>query len=59
MKCDVCGEEFANSDDMNRHKERAHPMGQSDGNMEGGEAPDMMENNPSMPEMEEADRRNR
>lgn len=59
MKCDVCGEEFTNSEEMKRHSERAHPMGQDGGDMDGGEAPDMMESNPSMPEMEEADRRTR
>ena len=56
VKCDVCGEEFTNSEEMKRHRERAHPMGQADGE---GEAPDLMERDPSTPEMEEAERRNR
>ncbi|HET6309755.1 MAG TPA: hypothetical protein VFH00_01985 [Candidatus Nitrosotalea sp.] len=27
MKCDLCSEEFANSEEVNRHKEEMHPMG--------------------------------
>lgn len=59
MKCDVCGEEFTNSEEMKRHQEHAHPMGQGDGDMDGGEAPDMMQDEPSMPEAEEAHQRSR
>jgi hypothetical protein len=27
MKCDICDEEFANSEEVKAHKEREHPMG--------------------------------
>jgi hypothetical protein len=27
MKCDICHEEFANSEEVKVHKEREHPMG--------------------------------
>jgi hypothetical protein len=39
MKCDLCDQEFANSEEVKRHKEQVHPMGEA-----GGEAPDLMEN---------------
>jgi hypothetical protein len=39
MKCDVCDQEFANSEEVKRHKEQVHPMGEA-----GGEAPDLIEN---------------
>jgi hypothetical protein len=38
VKCDICNEEFANSEEVKRHKEQVHPMGE-----EAGEAPDLME----------------
>jgi hypothetical protein len=28
MKCDICDEEFANSEEVKAHKERDHPMGE-------------------------------
>jgi hypothetical protein len=37
MKCDVCDQEFANSEAVKRHKEEVHPMGD-------GKDPDPMEN---------------
>jgi hypothetical protein len=37
MKCDLCNEEFANSEEVKRHKEQVHPMGD-------GKGPDLMEN---------------
>lgn len=27
MKCDICGEELGNSDQLQKHMERAHPAG--------------------------------
>ncbi|HMJ39555.1 MAG TPA: C2H2-type zinc finger protein [Verrucomicrobiae bacterium] len=38
MKCDICDQEFANSEEIKRHKEQVHPMGDGD-----GEKPDLME----------------
>lgn len=37
MKCDICDEEFANSVELEKHKERVHPMGEEDEDLE---APD-------------------
>lgn len=48
MKCDICNQEFANSEEVKRHKEEVHPMGE-----ESGEKPDLMEK-PSENEMPEA-----
>jgi hypothetical protein len=39
VKCDVCDQEFANSEEVKRHKEQVHPMGDE----KDGETPDMME----------------
>jgi hypothetical protein len=27
VKCDICNQEFANSEEVKAHKEEAHPMG--------------------------------
>jgi hypothetical protein len=41
MKCDICDQEFANSEEVKAHKERDHPMGgQKDADLEN---PDMMD----------------
>jgi hypothetical protein len=45
MKCDVCNEEFANSEEVKRHKEQMHPMGD-------GKEPDLMEKPPATDGME-------
>jgi hypothetical protein len=37
VKCDLCGQEFANSEEVKRHQEQEHPMGDE------GEAPDLMQ----------------
>ena len=34
MKCDICDEEFANSVELEKHKERDHPMGEDDKKLE-------------------------
>ena len=52
MKCDICDREFANSEEVKRHKEEVHPMGE-----ENGEKGDLMEAPDEMPEP--ADQRNR
>jgi hypothetical protein len=39
VKCDICNEEVANSVELEKHKEREHPMGGGD---EGLEKPDNM-----------------
>ena len=41
MKCDICDQEFANSEEVKAHKERDHPMGrQMDSDIE---KPDTMD----------------
>lgn len=39
MKCDICDEDFANSVELEKHKEREHPMGGDDEQLE---KPDLM-----------------
>jgi hypothetical protein len=51
VKCDICDQDFANSEEVKRHKEQAHPMGEE------GEKPDLMETPDEMPEP--AEQRNR
>jgi hypothetical protein len=46
VKCDICDQEFANSEEVKRHKEQVHPMGEDE-----GEKPDLMET-PGMNGME-------
>jgi hypothetical protein len=41
MKCDICDQEFANSEEVQAHKEREHPMGMQQG--EDVENPDLMD----------------
>jgi len=40
VKCDICDEDFANSVELEKHKEREHPMGDGDEKLE---KPDMMQ----------------
>ncbi len=51
MKCDICGEELANSEDLAKHQERMHAMGEKeDGDREmetpGVEEPEIQEPSP-------------
>ena len=41
VKCDVCGKEFNNPDELKQHKEQAHPMDEH-------EVPDMDRENPEV-----------
>jgi len=34
VKCEICDEEFANSVELEKHKEREHPMGGGDDDLE-------------------------
>jgi len=34
VKCEICDEEFANSVELEKHKEREHPMGGGDEDLE-------------------------
>jgi hypothetical protein len=48
MKCDLCNEEFANSEEVKRHKEEMHPMGD-------GKDPDIMANPGMIDSVEQSD----
>lgn len=41
MKCDICDQEFANSEEVKAHMEREHPMGEQE--HADVENPDMMD----------------
>ena len=45
VKCDICDQDFANSEEVKRHKEQVHPMGEEE-----GEKHDLMETPDEMPE---------
>ena len=61
MRCDLCDQEFANSEELHRHQERVHPMGESEGEMpdrlEGPAADHGLPGTEAVPEP--AERRNR
>jgi hypothetical protein len=40
VKCEICDQEFANSVELDKHKEREHPMGEGDESLE---EPDMLQ----------------
>lgn len=46
MKCDICGQEVENSDDLQKHTERAHPTGVGDKSMDNLEKPDLLGDTP-------------
>jgi len=56
VKCDICDQEFANSEEVKRHKEQAHPMGEEDGKQPERQ-PDLMETPDETPEPAEQRRR--
>jgi hypothetical protein len=41
MKCDICGQDVDNSEDLQKHKEQAHPTGVGD-----LEQPDLLGDSP-------------
>lgn len=43
MKCDLCDQEFANSEELKNHKEQSHPMGDVEGKEPVLEQPDLLE----------------
>jgi hypothetical protein len=48
MKCDICGQDVENSEDLKQHKEQAHPTGVGAKSMDSQEKerPDLSEENP-------------
>jgi hypothetical protein len=43
VKCDLCDQEFANSEEVKRHKEQVHPMGDEGLKPEEGDTPEPAE----------------
>jgi hypothetical protein len=41
MQCDICGQEVENSEDVRKHKERAHPAGVATKSIDNLEKPDL------------------
>lgn len=50
MKCDICNQEFANSEEVKLHKERDHPLDEQKPGDEELEKPDNLESEPERPE---------
>ncbi len=48
MKCDICSQDVENSEELQKHKELAHPAvsDQSDKSMDNLEQPDLSEDTP-------------
>ena len=46
MECDICGQNVENSEDLQKHKERAHPTGMGDRSMDNLEKPDLLGDTP-------------
>jgi hypothetical protein len=46
MKCDICGKGVENSEDLQKHKEQAHPTGVGDKSEEVLEQPDLLGDTP-------------
>ena len=60
VKCDICGQELANSEEVKAHKEQEHPMGEDGKTPEMGEEIKRQEGEMPASEMPEpAEHRNR
>ena len=46
MKCDICSQDVENSEELQKHKERAHATGVSDKSIDNLEKPDLLEDTP-------------
>ena len=55
VKCDLCDQEFANSEEVKGHKEQAHPMGDDSAKAELGGG--MKQDESEMPEPAEKSNR--
>jgi hypothetical protein len=40
MDCDICGQDVENPEELQKHKDRAHPTGVGDNSMDNLEKPD-------------------
>lgn len=46
MKCDICGQDVGNSEDLQKHNELAHPTGVGDTSVDNLEKPDLLGDTP-------------
>ena len=46
MECDICGQNVENAEDLQKHKERAHPTGMGDKSIDNLEKPDLLGDTP-------------
>ena len=46
MECDICGQNVENSEDLQKHQERAHPTSMGDKSMDNLEKPDLLGDTP-------------
>ena len=46
MKCDICGQDVENSEDLQKHNELAHPPGVGDTSVDNLEKPDLLGDTP-------------
>lgn len=46
MQCDICGQDVENSEDLQKHKELAHPSGVGDSSVDNLEKPDLLGDTP-------------
>jgi len=42
VECDICGQDIENSEELQKHKEGAHPAGVGDKSMDNLEKPDLL-----------------
>jgi hypothetical protein len=46
MKCDICGQDVENSEELQKHKEEAHPTDEDDKSTDNLERPDLLGDTP-------------
>jgi hypothetical protein len=46
MKCEICSQDVENSQDLEKHKEQAHPKALGDKSMDSPERPDLLADAP-------------
>jgi hypothetical protein len=46
MECDICGQDIENSEELQKHKEQAHPKGVEDKSTDNLEKPDHLGETP-------------
>jgi hypothetical protein len=46
MECDICGQDVENSEDLQKHMERAHPTDVGDKSKDNLEKPDLLDDTP-------------